>query len=468
MTALALTLLLLGAAVATRGLIGRQVGDEPRCRKCKYNLTGVESKECPECGRPWTPETAAKGLRFRHRRSLGFGTTLLLVGALLLTPAAQRKVGGVNWFVYVPTDWVITAAKRGSTDALSVLLKRHARSKLSPEQLQSMIESGLAVQSHPLLLTNAQGWMDFLGRLCDRRVLSKDQTQRFLEHMLTSTINVRRRIRLLDQLPFDCETVMRVPSSAVFAKVIIESLQVDGRPVTFLGSDRAEWLPVVGCGSEHARFGVAPTTFSPGTHRLTFTIRTIVDAAAGNYNSTSDLDYDHRVPFSTEFEVTSEDSIVVDSDPQTASHLAQIIDVTAILFPQSAIAVPTPSYSTAAGSLSLAFTLSEPSPIDGVFESLVLVSNGDAVYLGEFSLTKGDRTVRQFRPESARNGLPSMFAPRIAAGDFIRIQLRFRREYAYETTNITRTWDGYFIIGPIQVQLATAGLASQPATTAGS
>ena len=35
--------LLCGVVLLIRGLLGRRVGDEPRCRRCKYNLTGIES-----------------------------------------------------------------------------------------------------------------------------------------------------------------------------------------------------------------------------------------------------------------------------------------------------------------------------------------------------------------------------------------------------------------------------------------
>lgn len=41
---------LTAAALLVFGMMGLRIGDEPRCRKCKYNLTGAVSNKCPKCG----------------------------------------------------------------------------------------------------------------------------------------------------------------------------------------------------------------------------------------------------------------------------------------------------------------------------------------------------------------------------------------------------------------------------------
>lgn len=51
----------LGLALLIVGLRGRRIGDAPHCRQCKYNLTGVPSTRCPECGHDLTT------LRYRRR-----------------------------------------------------------------------------------------------------------------------------------------------------------------------------------------------------------------------------------------------------------------------------------------------------------------------------------------------------------------------------------------------------------------
>ncbi len=45
-----LGLVVLAVVLLWRNVRGRRVGDEPRCQGCEYNLTGLESNRCPECG----------------------------------------------------------------------------------------------------------------------------------------------------------------------------------------------------------------------------------------------------------------------------------------------------------------------------------------------------------------------------------------------------------------------------------
>jgi hypothetical protein len=47
---LTMVLCLVGVLLAAIALRGRRVGDVPYCRTCDYNLTGLESPRCPECG----------------------------------------------------------------------------------------------------------------------------------------------------------------------------------------------------------------------------------------------------------------------------------------------------------------------------------------------------------------------------------------------------------------------------------
>jgi hypothetical protein len=49
-------LVLASSCHAIVALLGRRVADsQPRCTRCGYNLTGLVSPRCPECGQPFPP-----------------------------------------------------------------------------------------------------------------------------------------------------------------------------------------------------------------------------------------------------------------------------------------------------------------------------------------------------------------------------------------------------------------------------
>ncbi len=54
-------------------------GSEPRCRKCRYELTNLKSEACPECGTALTPRNRVTGLRSKWRMALA-PVALLLIG----------------------------------------------------------------------------------------------------------------------------------------------------------------------------------------------------------------------------------------------------------------------------------------------------------------------------------------------------------------------------------------------------
>jgi len=59
-------------------------GKEPRCRKCRYELTNLKSDACPECGTALTPRNRVIGMRSRWR--------------MALAPVALLVIGSAWWF----------------------------------------------------------------------------------------------------------------------------------------------------------------------------------------------------------------------------------------------------------------------------------------------------------------------------------------------------------------------------------
>lgn len=77
-----------GLLLLLKGLSYRYRGDEPHCARCDYNLTGVASEICPECGTERTPGTVVHGERYRRRWLVALGILLVL----------GSSVPGLFWF----------------------------------------------------------------------------------------------------------------------------------------------------------------------------------------------------------------------------------------------------------------------------------------------------------------------------------------------------------------------------------
>ncbi len=110
----ALILALIGAALLLRWLIGDRSRGRRRCPKCWYDMAGIDTLACPECGRTARSERALYRSRRRPRRLLvGIAAAALTVYAA--TTAQTRR--GEGWTRYVPTTaWLLLERKvtRGS------------------------------------------------------------------------------------------------------------------------------------------------------------------------------------------------------------------------------------------------------------------------------------------------------------------------------------------------------------------
>jgi hypothetical protein len=111
------------------------------CRTCGYNLSGLESQKCPECGRD-IRDGAVWGRRSPRYR-------LVIPGALLLIIAVGVPVAWIGtgmhryrWVRLVPTDWLITryeTAPVAYPDSVRELYGRLLSGRLSVEQRERLV-----------------------------------------------------------------------------------------------------------------------------------------------------------------------------------------------------------------------------------------------------------------------------------------------------------------------------------------
>ena len=153
MLALAVTNLLVlvlaaggGLVVCLVGLRGWREGDTPFCKRCAYNLTGLVSERCPECGAPTDPDGIVYGVRRRRWLLIVGGTVPLVVCLWFLSVITYQHARRINLHRYYPFGWVLTDARNGKAPAFYELIRREKADELPDAKLVQLVETALTVQ----------------------------------------------------------------------------------------------------------------------------------------------------------------------------------------------------------------------------------------------------------------------------------------------------------------------------------
>ncbi len=176
-----ISIFLLTLALLIVGLRGKRIGDEPHCRKCKYNLTGIVSTSCPECGTVLSPQSIGWGLR-------KFRPIFVIVAMLLF--AIEEPIYKIRWVRFVPHSVLVRQAKLGSESAISELLLRFP--SFTAGQAQEIADYSLEMRKQVLggldvgrLPANHQGWQLLLEMLDKWNFLQSTQRNLYHEQFLS-------------------------------------------------------------------------------------------------------------------------------------------------------------------------------------------------------------------------------------------------------------------------------------------
>ena len=126
------------------GLRVRYHGDEPHCRKCRYNLTALVSDRCPECGTKLAPYMILPGRPARRPMLAVLGVAGLGLAALV----AFSPLRNVDWYQHYPTSWVIgdlrSADSRTAWRARDELDRRGGVARLSDADRKKLFQVAMA------------------------------------------------------------------------------------------------------------------------------------------------------------------------------------------------------------------------------------------------------------------------------------------------------------------------------------
>jgi hypothetical protein len=142
---LAIGAVFLGPAVGLLwwGLWPRHRGSDPHCRHCGYNLTGLESTCCPECGQAWTSKTVLIGELHRRPKAIVAGIACAGIALAALGVPTYRFAASIDPFHFKPTvallqdikspDWVVAGR------ALAEMERRIGTWRVSQGQLEQFV-----------------------------------------------------------------------------------------------------------------------------------------------------------------------------------------------------------------------------------------------------------------------------------------------------------------------------------------
>ena len=261
-----------GLGLLVWGLRGRRVGDEPRCRRCRYELTGLVSPNCPECGTEVDWARVRRGMRRRRPVAIVVAVVFLLVAGTGATIFAKK----VSWYVYCPTRGLISLAGFGDLDALKELESRWKTGSLSAAQTSSLAEACLRRQALTPKKKDLQQWkcVEVLEALDVGGRLSEAQQERYYKQIIHGVkLQTRKVARQGEHLPVR----VCIPGHAPWAGLMYSyrdggfSINGNRMPRSDLYVDHAgKHFGSFGNSSswQHTATSAVEVTAEPGPHRL--------------------------------------------------------------------------------------------------------------------------------------------------------------------------------------------------------
>ncbi len=164
-----------GVLLLVWGIRGRRVGAEPRCRKCEYDLTGLDHLTCPECGTDHAERPPRVGSRKRRKGAI-------VVGLGVLACAGGLGFAGtrpINWYSHMPVRLLLWLAEGGDSAGFKELSRRATRGALSADQASEVVDICLAKQARATPEEAHAEWLSLLDQMDEAGGLTAEQREAF-------------------------------------------------------------------------------------------------------------------------------------------------------------------------------------------------------------------------------------------------------------------------------------------------
>ncbi len=187
-----------GCLLVWRGHVGTRRGDEPRCRRCDYDLRGQIEPRCPECGTPFSEATVRRGRYQRRPRRIVTGWLFILLATTLMLPPVQQYLSttlglpawqrriALEWsrrHVYLPNFILIYGQSGDPSTAwatVSVLRQRMVNGYLSRGELAKVAGPLIAASRAGGQLRSDRAVGEMITELLAANVMSGRDAQRYI------------------------------------------------------------------------------------------------------------------------------------------------------------------------------------------------------------------------------------------------------------------------------------------------
>ncbi|RMH25269.1 MAG: hypothetical protein D6692_11465 [Planctomycetota bacterium] len=190
---LGLTLTALALALLILGLRGRVIARGTFCRKCRFDLAGLDAAgACPECGATLDADKATKSHLRRRSPWLVAVAVLLLAGGIAL-PIAGGRITTTNLYQKTPAWLLLPMERLGFDGALTQIAVRSRSERFSDANWEDLIARALAHQADRSVPWDPR-WGDVLAEAIADQRLNEQQLAAYFRNGITTVVTFRTQI----------------------------------------------------------------------------------------------------------------------------------------------------------------------------------------------------------------------------------------------------------------------------------
>ena len=211
-------LVLGGACLLVLAVRGRRIDDHPLCRRCGFDLSGIErgqAARCPECGCSLGVRHAVRIGNRRRRPWQVIGASMLMVIMLgVVSTAIWASATSFDWNSVKPAWLLVRESKAygpGGATALDEIRRRIARKDIDQAAVSQVVDLMLARQADDDLVWNIT-WGDLVEEAHEHGLVSEAQWATYGLQAIQVRIAYRERVQAGLTLPFKMDLVMRCGS----------------------------------------------------------------------------------------------------------------------------------------------------------------------------------------------------------------------------------------------------------------